>query len=616
MDNTNSLMNVVGNMNLTGSLSSSNEESTIHNSFLVKYANRDFLIKFLNVCLYQSDFSAIAGISKNSEVIKYFKSFLTSLADDIKHSNSINIQQKPLLSSINVIKRILDIRGESAARLLTYDTIDKHFQNSEILTTKIIESVKQNRISNFQTYKSELEDVNKLIQVYTELKQVKLISEELDFLRHDSTRSDNSPLNLLKNYKTIIQKAYSIFSTLKSVSDEDELEKYLEFYDETSNQSIINNLFKYLSKSFNFYKTGYKLIDDNVEGLESSSVYLISAASNNGKSLFMINMVRNVIMNPMNKFEPNDMILFITLEDDIYKVYRRYLSIFGNISTKLAKKLFVHCASIIQETKDIDIKFKNVEQEIHRLLEKITQKAIYTTTKGRCRLGLVYSNNQDYTALDISRFIDKKKSEGINVKAVFIDYLDYMLPSNASIKDKEGSQYSSHGQIVKELKLIGREYGLPIVTVTQNNRAAENAMQTLDNSLMGDSYNKVRFSETILMLKQDRTKSITDPNVSRDIFDSNYNLANLANLDYHSDLIPLYLKITKAKEGNKDVDRYQVFNPYNLRINDSFADVVDDMDKYKTNNEEIIKDIESIGLVINEEIIFGTDEEEIENLII
>jgi hypothetical protein len=479
MNNANSLMSIVDSFQQSTSLTSfTNEESTIHDSFLIKYANKDFLSKFLNICLYQADFSSIAGIGKNTEIIKHFKMFLNSVADDVKHSSSINIQQKPLISSINMLKRILDIKEDPAARLLTYDTVDKHFQNLDIFSSKIVETVKNNRISNFQTFKSELDDLHKLIQVYTELKQVKLISEELDFLRQDSVRTDSSPLNLLKNYKNVIQKAYSIFSTLKSVSNEDELEKCMVFYDESGTDSIINSLFKYLSKSFNFYKTGYKLLDDNVEGLESSSVYLISAASNNGKSLFMINMLRNVILEPSNKFEPNDMLLFVTLEDDIYKVFRRFLSIFGNISTKLAKKLFVHCASIIQETKDIDIKFKNTEQEIKQLLSSIIKKTIYTATKGRCRFALVYSNNQDYTALDISKFIDKQKAEGINVKAVFIDYLDYMLPSNASIKDKEGSQYSAHGQIVKELKLVGREYGIPIVTV--NFRRSLNYVNSVD----------------------------------------------------------------------------------------------------------------------------------------
>ncbi len=460
---TNNVLSFVENLNSSNNISS--QEVTIYDSFLVKYTNKDFFSKFLNVCLYQSDFSAIAGINKNSEIIKFFKSFLNSLATDVRDTNSINIQQKPLLNTISTIKKILEIKEDPAARLLTYDTVDKHFQGTNLFCSKIIKHVKENRITDFQLFKSELDDVVRLIQVYIELKQLKVVLDELDFLKHESSATDLSALNLLKNCKTIITKAHSIFSTLKSVSDDDELTKYLEFYDESSNQNVIPNLFKYLSKSFAFFKSGYKLLDESVDGIESSSVYIISAASNNGKSLFMINLMRNVILHQLNKFEENDTILFITLEDDIYKVYRRFLSIFGNISTKLAKKLFVHCASLIQESKDIDIKFKNIEHDINRLFEKITQKAIYNTTKGRCRLGLIYSNDQDYTMADVSRFIDKKKAEGCNVKAVFIDYLDYMSPSNSNIKDKDGSNYSAHGQIVKEMKLVSREYGLPIVTV-------------------------------------------------------------------------------------------------------------------------------------------------------
>jgi len=610
----NQLLNIVEKLNISNTTIS--QESTIYDSFLIKYTNKEFFSKFLNVCLYQADLSAISGINKNSEIIKYFKTFLNLLSEDIRSSTSINIQQKPLLSTINTLKKVLDIKEDPAARLLTYDTIDKHFQNSSnLFCSKVIEHVKENRISNFQTFKSELEDISKLIQVYTELKQLKLIFDELDFLKQESSSDNLSALNLLKNCKNIITKAHSIFSTLKSVGDDEEIEKYLEFYDESSNQTVVGNLFKYLTKSFNFFKTGYRLLDENIDGIESSSVYIVSAASNNGKSLYLINLMRNIILNDLNKFESNDIILFVTLEDDIYKVYRRFLSIFGNISTKLAKKLFVHCASIIQESKDIDIKFKNIEHDINRLFEKITQKAIYNTTKGRCRLGLIYSNNQDYTMSDVSRFIDKKKTEGLNVKAVFIDYLDYMLPSNATIKDKEGSQYSSHGQIVKEMKLVGREYGIPIITVTQNNRMSENAMQTLDNSVMGDSYNKVRFAETILMLRQDQTKSITDPAVMKDVFDSTYNLANLTTLDYQSTLQPMYIKITKAKEGAKNSDKYHIFNPLNLRIYDTFNDVYNDMEQFKVNNEDLVKDIESIGLIINDDIIFNGDDE-IENLII
>lgn len=590
-------------------------ETSIYDSLLVKYTNKDFLKKFINVCIYQSDFN-VAGLSNNTEVIKYFRGFLKDLSDDVKTSNSINIQQKPLNNMIHIIRKILDIREDSLGKLLTYDTVTKHFNTADIQCSKVLEDVKLNRIPNVQVFKSELEEITKNIQVYSEMKQVKLIFTEQDFLRSEMSKSDISPLNFLKDYKNHVINAYSQFSSLKSIMNEEDHEKYLEFYDETSLPKITENLFKYLSKSFNFYKSGYSLLDDNVDGIESGAVYIISAASNNGKSLYMVNLIRNMMLDVKNSFEPTDIILFITLEDDIYKVYRRFLSIFGNINTKIAKKLFVHCSSIIKESRDIDIKFKTVEQEINQLLEKITTKTIHTATKGRCRLGMIYSNESDFSMKDVEMFIDNKKAEGFNVKAVFIDYLDYMVPNNQMVKDKEGSEYSAHGQIVKEMKLTAREYGVPVITVTQNSKASENSMQTLDNSQIGDSYKKVRNADTILMLRQEQDKSITDQAVFKDVFDPSYNMANLTTLDYFSALIPMTLKLTKAKEGSKNSNRYHIFNPLNLRIYESFTTLAEDMEQYKPNNDELIRDIESIGLSINEDFIYSIDTDEIENLIL
>lgn len=424
-------------------------DKNMYESFLSRYANADFLGKFINVCLYQSDFTAIAGISNNNEIIQYFKVFLKSLNEDIKaiKNTSINTPIKPFVDTINIINNILDVKDDPTARLMTYDTIDKHFQNLNPFTKQIMLNVSTLRIQNFQAFKSELEDINKLIQVYQELKQVKFISDEMDILKAEAANNDISALNLLKTYKEIIHKAYNVFSTLKSTSDDNESDKYLEFFDESSIADVTSKLLKYLTKSFNFYMSGYELLDKNIDGIESSSVYIVSAASNNGKSLFMINMVRNLINHQLNKFDPNDIILFITLEDDIYKLYRRIIAIFGNINPKIAKKLFVHCASQLKEAQN-NIDMKNLEKDVLKLLEKITNKSVHKVTKGRCRLGLIHSNEFGYSMGDVGRFIDKKKVEGLNVKAVFIDYIDCMQVSNVIPGKDGGKEYDSQGQIV------------------------------------------------------------------------------------------------------------------------------------------------------------------------
>lgn len=109
------------------------------------------------------------------------------------------------------------------------------------------------------------------------------------------------------------------------------------------------------------------------------------------------------------------------------------------------------------------------------------------------------------------------------------------------------------------------------------------------------------------MVRQDGTKSITSPEVMKDVFDPGYNIGDLSLMEYQANLIPFLVKITKAKEGNKDCEKYHIFNPYNLRIYDNFNEVATDMEEFKQNSLELIKDIEAIGLVIDDDLSFSDE---------
>jgi hypothetical protein len=191
--------------------------------------------------------------------------------------------------------------------------------------------------------------------------------------------------------------------------------------------------------------------------------------------------------------------LFVTLEDDIYKLYRRIISIFGNYNPKLCKKLFVYSSQLLkgsgkgENNKDI-IYHKGLESQIKALLEKITNQAIHSVTKGRCKVGILHSNEFGYNMADASAFIDKQRALGVNVKMAFIDYIDCMLPSNMA-SNAAGKEYDTQGVVVQEMKLVGREQGVSIISVTQNSKLAENSQQALNNSLIGDSYKKIRYSD-------------------------------------------------------------------------------------------------------------------------
>ena len=79
----------------------------------------------------------------------------------------------------------------------------------------------------------------------------------------------------------------------------------------------------------------------------------------------------------------------------------------------------------------------------------------------------------------------------------------------------------------------------------------------------------------------------------------------------------MQLKITKAKDRNKNDSKYLIFNPYNLRINDNFNEVAADMLELKQNSIEFLKDIESVGLIIDDvELSFSEDIDPFENILI
>jgi hypothetical protein len=129
---------------------------------------------------------------------------------------------------------------------------------------------------------------------------------------------------------------------------------------------------------------------------------------------------------------------------------------------------------------------------------------------------------------------------------------------------------------------------------------------------------KVRYSDYILMLRQSEEKSITSPEVLNDVLDSNFNMQDLSLLEFQGNLIPMTLKITKAKEGVRGDSKYMIFSPYNLRIYDNFNEVAADMIIFKQNSVDFLKDIEGVGLIIDDSELIFSDEniDPLENILI
>lgn len=167
------------------------------------------------------------------------------------------------------------------------------------------------------------------------------------------------------------------------------------------------------------------------------------------------------------------------------------------------------------------------------------------------------------------------------------------------------------------LRQTSRKYGIPIVTITQNNRSAENYMVEMSNSLMGDSIKKIRYSDSIIMIRQRSDIDVFDPQVASDVkLADDYDIGNYS--DYLQYIIPFEAKITKAKEGDKGDTKFHIFNKKNLRIYDNFNEAISDIKKCEIKSNELLSKLSIIGLTgvdIKQDVEFD-DNDPFENLLI
>lgn len=125
-----------------------------------------------------------------------------------------------------------------------------------------------------------------------------------------------------------------------------------------------------------------------------------------------------------NENTSEEVFVFITLEDDINKLFRRILSIFGNYDTKVIKAVFTKSSDILQNTSYTDILGKDVIERMGSILENITESSILSVTQGNKRFIIKHSSENSFSMGDASRFIDTLHLSGLQVRAMFIDYID------------------------------------------------------------------------------------------------------------------------------------------------------------------------------------------------
>lgn len=571
----------------------------VNSLFISKFADLDFLKSIINVSLYHSDFSIYNNISTSSDIIKFIRKYLDDITRELNNPN-LQIQTSPtfIKQVIKTIHQILIIKEDISSRIITYDNVCQHFTN-DIQITKLLKNIISEQIQSIDQYRKELDNIIQTIQIYNEFKEIRNSVYKLDNFINSFNNEQQNVYNLVSHFRDVILSSYNSLSSLKTISKNEQLSDYIILSNEVSSEQITEKLVKFFTSGYTFVKSGYTLLDQCLGGIESSTVHIISGPSNHSKSIFMINMLKAIIDNYQSS-ENNDVAVFITLEDDIYKLMRRIFSIFGNYDSKIIRNLFIESSTIVKNQKYKDIISSEKFRALNNIISRIYNETIQTLSSknsDKIKIVLKHCSENIFSPEDVIKFLDTLHINGYNVRLLMIDYLDVMIPSKSL--HAKGDDYYNQGQIVHELRTISRNYKVPIITITQNTRSSEDYSQALNNTMLGDSIKKLRYTDYLYMIRQRKDLDLFSDILKDDIhFTSNRPMFSNNETEDFSYLIPVEIKITKAKEGEKDIKKFHLFNKRNLRIYDNMQQNLLDMKELESKSELLQKEIDQLSLLL------------------
>ncbi len=571
----------------------------ILNAFANQYMNLPFFENIIITMMYNIDSSNSIG-GKNNQALQSIKTFLSDCNKDLDLiKNSVSTLPIDLLrNAIRFTRQVLELRSSVGNRLITYDNLEDHFANiKDIQIKKMILNIKQNRLKTADEFRKNHDIILQTVTLSSQLRSIRESMLAVDKLMAESESGSMPLLTMAEEWKNAISGAYSDISNLKVLHKVSELSDYMIIGGDEKADNIANSITTYLSEGYSFFKSGFSLIDNSIGGIESANVHIICGPSNSAKSIFMINLSWKMMLENMQLFNDGDMFVFYTLEDDIYKLIRRFISIIGNVDTLAIRELFIRSSTLLKKHNDKDIKNTQVFKDISKIFQNLLEESLFKSTGKRLRFLLKHSHGEPVSPGDMIKFIDARRCEGLRVRALFIDYIDVMAPTHGG-KVGGYDDYNSQGIITQELRNLAAEYSIPVITITQATRSTENS-PTVSNENMADSHKKVRYSDYIYMVRIRNDLNILAECVKKDILpledQADLNFSDLNNVN-NQKLQPFEMKITKAKDGAKNELKYLIFSGNNLRIYEQLNDVYTTISDLHRRSSMLNNQIELLGV--------------------
>jgi len=317
------------------------------------------------------------------------------------------------------------------------------------------------------------------IEQISEKKQSSFLSQDLPVLEEFSkklkTNSFTTSKEAISTWSGLISKFHTRVLEQKRKEARAAI-KELDLCDD-SYEDVINQIaISYSGK--NSISTGYAELDKYMNGgFEPTRLYIYGGTSGDGKSVLLVNFLKNAVESTKNKREDGkfNIYTYYTLENLVDEsLVRLYCNLTNDKITDLIEQ-FDEKKKLIAKT------LKEWQMDHHSKIVMAYFPPTLTSVSDLVSYGEIVKQRAGNTG---------------ELAGTFVDYLDLL---------KSGQTFDLHrlelGQVTIDMKVAAVMQGIPWVSVTQLNRGAYDEKEEVTLANMGESIKKVEHSDHVAIIK-------------------------------------------------------------------------------------------------------------------
>jgi replicative DNA helicase len=398
----------------------------------------------------------------------FLKYLVATPIDDISKR-----RQKVLSASvIELLKKVDKIPSNSEIVTLLM-LLGKLHKDSDLPANLLIADIRFDQFSNFKD--TVFNYANEKVTAEELSGYINLSRKLMDDMDVDKTIDDT--LMELSNLKTNEKLTSDMKEKVLGIL----MNKYLSINKKSEESSELRLSPKTLSEAFEkvkalsanrvIVKSNYKILDEYIlrnGGFESGRIYVFGGKPGGGKSSILLNFLANASKpSYRKKDDKKDVIVYITLENDIVETVDRYASLI------LSTSITIKDVPSTQQPAIYDAIYKHDEMSgCDRIIKWMVP---YSTS-----------------SIGIISYLESLTTE-YNIRMVFIDYLD-LVKSSQDLTEKRFEL----GQVTTDLRVMAKRFSIPVITATQLNTSGYKGLPTMAN--VDESRQKVQNADFVGLL--------------------------------------------------------------------------------------------------------------------